>query len=190
MAQERRYTKRRRAEAEQETRARIVGALMTLHEEVGPARTTVSAVAQRAGVERLTVYRHFPDETSMIQACSARWAELNPPPVPRLDSRDPLANCRRALRDLYGWYRSHQRMLANVARDSAAIPLLREMTQPFVDYLDELTTTLERAFPRRSSRRRATLRHALSFPAWQSLSAVTRSDREAADLVTRWIAAC
>jgi len=71
------YTKVRRAVAEEATRERIVSAIMELHEEIGPARTTVSAVAERAGVERLTVYRHFPDDRSMFQACSSRWIELN-----------------------------------------------------------------------------------------------------------------
>src|SRR3954462_10108184 len=79
----RKYDRKRRAEQQAETRRRIVEAMVALHGEVGPARTTISAVAERAGVERLTVYRHFADETAMFQACSAHFAaEVAPYPDP------------------------------------------------------------------------------------------------------------
>ena len=71
-----------RAERQANTRARIVEAIMHLHQDVGPRHTTVSAIARRAGVERLTVYRHFNDESEMFAACSHRYLELNPPPQP------------------------------------------------------------------------------------------------------------
>src|SRR6185436_10949463 len=97
------YTKVLRAAAEEATRERIVSAIMNLHEEVGPARTTVSAIADRAGVERLTVYRHFPDEPSMLRACSAHWNALHPPPPICSATDDPLADSRRMIVRLYGW---------------------------------------------------------------------------------------
>src|SRR6188768_4062572 len=78
----REYRKRKRAESEAETRQRITEATMHLHERVGPARTTVSAIADEAGVQRATVYRHFPDEEALIDACSSHWFGLNPPPDP------------------------------------------------------------------------------------------------------------
>src|SRR5262249_54522395 len=90
VARKRTYTKTLRAESEESTRQRIVDALVELHEELGPSRTTVSAVAERAGVQRLTVYRHFPDEPSMIRACSAHWAQLNPLPDLAPSGADPL----------------------------------------------------------------------------------------------------
>src|ERR671929_225345 len=79
----RKYELKRRAEQQAETRRRIVEAIVALHREVGPARTTIKAITERAGVERLTVYRHFADETAMFQACSAHFAaEVVPPPDP------------------------------------------------------------------------------------------------------------
>src|SRR5918997_279949 len=74
------YTKRRRAEAEAETRQRIAEAAMELHRTVGFAQTTISAVAEKAGVQRATVYRHYPDEAKLFAACSAHWYSLHPPP--------------------------------------------------------------------------------------------------------------
>ena len=80
--QKRVYRKRARAESEEETRLRITEAIMNLHEKVGPARTTVSAIADLAGVQRATVYRHFPDVEAQVDACSTHWLSLNAPPDP------------------------------------------------------------------------------------------------------------
>ena len=78
----REYKKRKRAESEEATRQRIAAAAAELHEHVGPARTTFSAVAERAGVQRATLYRHFPDEDALFEACSSHWSARNPPPDP------------------------------------------------------------------------------------------------------------
>ena len=78
----RKYTQSRRAEQQSETRRRIVDAVYALHGEIGPARTTIKAIAERAGVERLTVYRHFADEREIFTACSAHFQEEMPPPDP------------------------------------------------------------------------------------------------------------
>src|SRR5262245_5638249 len=102
----RRYVLQARGEQVAETRARIVGAIMELHEEVRPRNTTVSAIAARAGVERLTVYRHFRDEAAMFAACSHRYFELNPPPDPAAwaGEREPARRVRRGLEELYAFF--------------------------------------------------------------------------------------
>jgi AcrR family transcriptional regulator len=188
MKRRRSYTKVRRAAAEEETRERIVSAMVALHEEVGPARTTVSAIAERAGVERLTVYRHFPDEPSMLRACSAHWNASHPPPPVSVDGGDPLSVCRRMIVRLYAWYRSNAAMLAQIDRDAAKMPVVAEQMAPFRSYLDQITVQLDRAWPRRSARRAATIRHALEFSTWRSLDRITGSDRRAAALATSWLA--
>ena len=132
------YRKRRRAEQEEETRLRITEAAVDLHGSVGPARTTVSAIAERAGVQRATVYRHFPDEEALFAACSSHWAALNPPPDPAVwaEIADPDQRLRGALAELYSWYgdnrpdaRQHQPRPAAGPRDAQGgggfWPLLR-----------------------------------------------------------------
>jgi len=187
MKRPRAYTKVLRAAAEEATRERIVSAIMSLHEEVGPARTTVSAIADRAGVERLTVYRHFPDEPSMLRACSAHWTELHPlPPMPA-QGTDPLAAFRRTILSLYGWYRANAAMLVQITTDARKIPLVAELIAPIGVELDRVAAELDAKWPRRSTRRATTIRHALEFSTWRSLAQLTGSDRRAAALVVGWI---
>jgi AcrR family transcriptional regulator len=187
MKSRRAYTKVRRAAAEDATREKIVCAMVELHGEIGPSRTTVSAIAERAGVERLTVYRHFPDETSMLRACSAHWSALNPlPPIP-VAGPDPLASCRRTIVALYGWYRANAEMLTQILRDARTMPIVAELMAPMGAHLDDVAAQLDAKWPRRSTRRVTTIRHALQFSTWQSLDALTGSDRRAAALVTDWL---
>jgi len=187
MKRPRAYTKVLRAAAEEATRERIVSAIMGLHEEVGPARTTVSAIAGRAGVERLTVYRHFPDEPSMLRACSAHWTALHPlPPIP-VDGADPLAACRRTILRLYGWYRANAAMLVQITTDARKIPLVAELIAPIDVELDRAAVELDAQWPRRSARRATTIRHALEFSTWRSLDRLTGNDRRAAALAVGWI---
>jgi AcrR family transcriptional regulator len=187
MKRRRAYTKVARAAAEEATRGRIVSAIMALHEEIGPARTTVSAVADRAGVERLTVYRHFPDETSMLRACSAHWSALNPlPPIPD-DGTDPVAAFRRTLVRLYGWYRANAAILAQIRNDTHRIPILAELIAPLDSALDRAAAELDAKWPRRNAPRATTIRHALEFSTWRSLDRLTGSDRRAAALAVAWI---
>jgi AcrR family transcriptional regulator len=181
------YTKVLRAAAEDATRERIVSAIMALHEEVGPARTTVSAVAQRAGVERLTVYRHFPDEPSMLRACSAHWNALHPPPAVGSATDDPLADVRRTILRLYDWYRTNAAMLVQITNDARQMPVVASLIAPFDDYLDEISSELDRRWPRRSARRAQTIRHALEFSTWRSLASLTGDDRRAAALAVSWL---
>jgi AcrR family transcriptional regulator len=183
----RRYVKAARATAELATRERILQAVIALHEEVGPGRTTVKGIAGKAGVQRLTVYRHFPDERSLLTACSARWLEENPLPEP---SAVPAGGSQRRARELllalYRYYRRTDRMLANIVADAAHMPAVEAELAPLLAYVDSIAVAIDRSWPRRSSRRRATLRHAVEFGTWRSLTTLTGSDSEAADLVMRW----
>jgi AcrR family transcriptional regulator len=125
----RRYELKERARAQQETRQRIVDATVALHREVGPARTTVAEIARRAGVGRVTVYNHFPDETALLGACSAQWVAANPPPDPAgwAAIENPAKRLRRALAELYSYYRANDAMLANITRDAPLVPALAEV---------------------------------------------------------------
>jgi AcrR family transcriptional regulator len=170
----RKYTKRRRAESEQETRLRITEAAVALHGSVGPARTTISAIADKAGVQRATVYRHFPDEETLFAACSGHYTALNPPPdlTAWSQEKDAGARLRRALTEMYEWYGRTEPMLENVLRDAPMVPAMAEPVSLRLAYLEMvidalLTGRRERGHARR--RVKAAITHALSFPTWQSL---------------------
>jgi AcrR family transcriptional regulator len=168
------YRKRRRAEQEQETRLRITEAAVDLHGSVGPARTTVSAVAERAGVQRATVYRHFPDEESLFAACSSHWAVLHPPPDPSgwAEIADPDERLCRALSELYPWYARNRQMLTNTSRDLPLVPAMRGAAEAFGIYYGVAGEALLRGRPERGARRRrvrAAIGHALAFGTWRSL---------------------
>ncbi len=175
MSDERRaYTKRRRAEAELETRQRITEAAVELHGSVGPARTTISAVADRAGVQRATVYRHFPDEESLFAACSGHWAAANPLPDPAAwrEIGEPHARLERALADLYAFYRRNEAMLANVTRDRSVVAAMAKPAAAMRAYFEITVETIVAGRPERGHARRrvkAAVGHATSFPTWQSL---------------------
>jgi AcrR family transcriptional regulator len=171
----RKYTKRQRAQSEQETRQRIVEAAMQLHEELGPRNTSISAIAERAGVQRLTVYRHFDDESAIFQACSAHWLSLNPPPDPSAWQSEDEAKERttQALRAMVDYYRNTASMWHGVYRDRDEVPSMQEPMAQFDDYLkgmrDELLNLWQ---PNKQTRPllRALLEHALLFSTWQSLA--------------------
>lgn len=118
------YTMRARQDAVDETRLRITEATMSLHEGVGPRATTVSAIAELAAVTRLTVYRHFPDEQSLVSACSAHWSRLHPGPDPELWASidDPVLRLRTALAETYPWARPAAPMMTKIFRDVDAMP--------------------------------------------------------------------
>lgn len=179
------YLKGARAESEAETRNRIIEATVALHEELGPRQTTIKGIAERAGVQRLTVYRHFPNQHELIAACSARWSELQSPPptVPAKVSRDEV---RDLLVELYRYYRNGESMLTKVLADAPFMPEVREAVAPFDDYLNALAAALARAWRGNSARRRLTLRHAIEFATWRSLASLSGSDRAAAELVISW----
>ena len=186
------YTLKMRAESKDATRARIVAATMALHEEVGPKETTISAIAERAGVQRLTVYRHFPDETALFHACTSHWLWLNPPPS--IDEwggvADPMARCRTALRALYDYYRRTQRMWEVSHRDEAEVVAMQEPMARFRQYLDSIRDDLLRAVAPAKREREAvaaTLKHGLQFTTWASLAADGVKDGAIAELVMKWL---
>src|SRR5436305_9889617 len=129
----RKYQLGQRAEAVDATRLRIVEATVALHDSIGPARTTISAIAERAGVQRLTVYRHFPDERSLFEACSAHWLAQNPIPDPAewKAVADPEERLRVALNAIYAFFRSTQGMSGNLVRDFPESPVLQQVAQPY-----------------------------------------------------------
>ena len=170
----RHYRKRRRAELEEATRLRITEAAVDLHGSVGPARTTISAVADRAGVQRATVYRHFADEAALFKACSSHWMARHPLPDPSAwgGIADPDARLRAALRDLYGWYGRGEYMLEKTTRDVTLVPALQPSMDAFAAWLDPAADSLVRGRPERGALRRrvrAAVGHALSFDTWRSL---------------------
>jgi AcrR family transcriptional regulator len=168
------YRKRRRAQLEDETRLKITEAAVDLHGSVGPARTTISAIADRAGVQRATVYRHFPDEEALFGACSSHWAAQNPRPelagwAAIADSNERLGT---ALRELYAWYGRGEYMLEKTTRDAALVPAMLPVMERVGAWLEEAVETLARGRPERGGRRRrakAAIGHALSFVTWRSL---------------------
>lgn len=181
------YTMSKRADDVAATRRRIVEAAVRLHGTVGPAATTISALAEEAQVTRLTVYRHFPDDEALFAACSAHWASTQdlPDPVAWCRIDDPIGRLRAALADLYRFYRAGEPMLTNVQRDRAVLPeALREASAAAeARYRDLL---LQPFSARASGRRllRSMLAHALSFWTWRSLCVDNGlTDREAVELM-------
>jgi AcrR family transcriptional regulator len=174
MSTSRTYELKRRAERQQETRRRIVEAAVELHTTLGPSRATVSAIAERAGVTRPTVYAHFPDDRSLLEACSGHVRETVPPPDPAAwrSISDPGARLETALRDLYGYYERLEPLLENVQRDAAVMPIVAEMNAYRVRYLEEIRGLLLAAWPANGgprTRLRRAIGHALEFRTWQSL---------------------
>jgi AcrR family transcriptional regulator len=167
------YRKRKRAEQEALTRRRITEAAVTLHGTVGPARATIKAIAAEAGVQRATVYRHFPQLESLFMACSALWASRNPPPDPAAWATiaDPDQRLRRALAELFEWYEWAEPMLTNVSRD--AVPASAEARAVFQRHFEALHGALMQGRQTRGRRRAviaAAIGHALDFGTWRSLT--------------------
>ena len=185
MSTKRRYELRARAEKAAATRRRITEATVALHQEVGPARTTVAEIARRAGVQRLTVYNHFPDERELFGACQAHWLHLHPPPAfdALLAVRDPGERLAGLLEALYAWYRETAPMTEKVTRDAAAVPALAEAMAGQAAAMEQVVAALAAGWGARGRRARAVraaLGLALEFGTWRSLSAAGLSDREAA----------
>jgi AcrR family transcriptional regulator len=185
----RQYRKRRRAELEDETRLRITEAAVELHGSVGPARTTISAVAERAGVQRATVYRHFPDEEALFGACSSHWRSQHP--LPDLSEwaaiADPDERLGIALTALYAWYERGEWMLEKTTRDATLVPAMRSAVESMGGWFAEAVATIVRGRPERGARRRrveAAVGHAVSFATWRSLVRQQGlSESEAVDLM-------
>jgi len=187
----RKYELKQRAESQAETRQRIVEATVELHRTLGPARTTISSIAELAGVQRLTVYRHFPDDYAMFRACSGHWAALHPhPDVSRWQAvDDPAERLRVALREIYGYFRATEGMSANIRRDLPEMPAMQEAAAPVAAYWGTVRSVLESGWNVRGSRRRnlrAVVGHAVEFETWRSLvRGQGLDDDDAAELMVR-----
>jgi AcrR family transcriptional regulator len=164
------YTLKRRAEQQAETRRRIVEAAVELHGSVGPAHTTVSVVAERAGVQRHTFYAHFPDERSLLLACSGLAYERSPPPVaaPWRDIADQSERLRTGLHAIYDWYQRNAELTACVLRDAEHHPLVREIGQLRLGPVRAAWHEVLGA--ELNARQRALLSLALSFFTWRTLA--------------------
>jgi AcrR family transcriptional regulator len=172
--QPRPYRMRKRAESKQETHRRITESAVELHGTLGPSQTSMSAVAAHAGVRRSTLYRHFPDEAALFDACTAHWAAANPPPDPGSWSPiiDPGERLSLALSELYAFYGRTESMLANLFRDAETEPIVRERFAAFANYLEVARHTLVTGRRLRGAGKRRTqaaIGHAIAFSTWRSL---------------------
>src|SRR5918912_224538 len=161
------YRQKARAERQAQTRQRIAAAAASLHEEVGPARTTVAEIARRAGVQRPTVYNNFPDERELFAACQAHFLSEHPPPdlAPLVAVRRPAARIRIVLEAMYGWYRSTRAMAANVQRDRRLLP---ELDAVMAETADAQLDALAGVLAERASR--PLIRLALEVSTWERLT--------------------
>lgn len=187
----RRYELKRRASRQNETRQRIVEATVHLHQTLGGSKTTISAIAEKAGVERLTVYRHFPDEKALFTACTSHYMALNPPPDSAAWEQIPEAEqrLRTALRAIYAFHRRTEPMFSRAASDLEELPVLREVMTPFFAYWDRVHEVLCAPWTvsgRQRMRVRAFVGHAIHFQTWRSLVREQKlKDAEAVDLVVK-----
>jgi AcrR family transcriptional regulator len=186
MTNKRKYEMKKRAKRQRETRCRIVEATVELHRTRGPANTTISEIAQRAGVNRLTVYNHFPDITDLLKACSRSWTERHPAPNPAPWAKisDPQQRLQTALTELYGFYARTEPMRANVLRDAQTMPALAALLEDsVVPYLEAVRDLLAEGWGVSDEGRRrllATLKLAIDFHTWRSLERESGLNREEA----------
>lgn len=192
----------RRRDSVEATRDRIVAAAFDLHATIGPARTSISAIAEQAGVQRHTVYAHFPSLGLLYEACTAHGigATRMPHPEPWSAIQAPSARLRTGLAELFAWYRSNERMLRNVLIEEPADEPAEEPAEepgeqpggerdPYAERMAAILDTLADGWAIRGTRRRrvlgAVLAHAVAFETWRSLTGAGLSDREAVDLLVR-----
>jgi AcrR family transcriptional regulator len=190
----RKYELKKRAEDMAETHRRITEAAIELHGTVGPSRTTLSAVAERAGVERRTLYRHFPTDADLVAACSTHYFTANPwPDLANWRAiRDPQQRVERALDELYAYYERTEPMLSNVLRDAELVDSARDAVALLHAYLDEAAELLAIGRQVRGRRRqllKGALRHALAFSTWRSLTTNGIGRSDTAKLITALIEA-
>ena len=170
----RKYEMKRRAERVQETRRRITEAAVELHQTVGPARTTVSAIAEKAGVQRHTYYAHFPELKDLYQACMGHYVERNPVPEPSswADVADAEERLRVALSEVYAYYGGNEAMVSNVLRDAALDPIVQETMVSFDQYWETVRDVIADAFEASGERHEALLGAialAQDFQTWRTL---------------------
>jgi AcrR family transcriptional regulator len=170
----RKYELKRRAESQEETRRRILDATVELHQTVGGEQASISAIAKKAGVERLTVYRHFPDERALIEGCTSHYLAQNPPPDPGpwATIADPEARLRTGLTAVYAYHRQTEVMSNAAVRDIPKMPVLREVLAPAFAYWDGVRDMLAAGWSHEDKPcllTRAAVGHAISFVTWRSL---------------------
>ena len=189
----RKYNKTLRAEQQDETRERIVEAAVKLHEKLGPAKTSIKAIAEAAGVQRLTVYRHFPDDVSLFQACTSHYLGLHPPPnmADWAEIENASARSYAALLAFYRYYRQTYKMWTVAYRDVNDVEALKQPMDQFETYIDMVNDDLVKAWNQTQNIKKQlqiTLRHALRFSTWQSIQKGKLKDEKIAELVQRWLA--
>lgn len=174
------YNLKKRGEHQADTRLRIVEAAVDLHGSIGPAATTFSMVAERAGVQRHTLYAHFPDERSLLMACSGLVEERSPPPDATAwrDIAEGRERLSAGLRAVYGWYERNAALLACVLRDAEFYPLTREVSE--LRFGPSAAAWREVLGAKLSAKQRAMLELALSFPTWRTLTSDAGLTRTAA----------
>lgn len=185
------YRMQRRQEALEQTRARIAAAAYELHATIGPARTTISAIAERAGVQRHTVYHHFPDLTSLFQACTAHGLRVTKfPDAARWRAvADPVERLRVGLLGLYGYYRANARLMGNVLRD---MPLFADVggAEEWDERVALVFTVLSEAWQVDDATEpalRAAVNHAMAFETWRSLTEHGMTDEQARDMMVAFV---
>ena len=184
MTGKRKYELKKRADEMAQTRLRITEAAVELHGTIGPARTTVSAVAERAGVQRHTVYRHFPSDAELFAACAGHYLEANPwpDPDPWRTISDPHQRLATALDALYAYYERTEQMFSKVFRDAELVEAIPPVLAPMLAYLRDVTALLTAGWAARGRRRRVletAIAHAIDFHTWRSLTAsgtITRAE--------------
>lgn len=189
----RKYDMKRRAKRQEETRQRITEATVELHEALGPAKTTISAIAEKAGVQRLTVYRHFPDEHALFSACRGHYMAANPPPEPASWTQvaDPEERLRRALAEVYAYHRRTEQMMANVVRDAQVHSLTREFSEPYFRHWNRMRYVLATGWEAQDQQLElllGALGHALDFQTWRSLARQQGlDDEQAVELMVKMV---
>jgi AcrR family transcriptional regulator len=185
MTAKRRYTLKDRAKSQDETHRRIVEAAVALHEELGPRATTISAIAERAGVQRLTVYRHLPDDTALFRACTSHWREMHPLPRDWAAVEDPAARRAAALAAFNAYHARNRGLLSVAHRDGPSVPALAEPLRQEAEALAAITRDLSAGLGPRGA---ATLALALAFPTWEALEAQGLDDDAKTELALAWLA--
>lgn len=185
------YKLKKRAERQAETRQRIVAAAVALHQEEGPLRTTIVAVAQRAGVTRPTVYSHFRDEQSLFRACSAHYLAANPPPDPKqwMRQEKPDGRLRLALTDMYAYYRRTEEMTLGLLRDEPYMPHLK-LLEGYHLFTAEIAKVFAAGWKVGAKRRHLVLgavAHSLEFLTWRDFKTRGLADREIVDLMVEFV---
>jgi len=163
------YRKKLRAKQHEETRRRIVESAVALHESIGGEQATVTKIADRAGVSRVTVYRHFPDEQSLLQACTQHYLSANPPPDPSIwmSFSERKERLRAALTEIYGYHRRTERMMDRAFADSLSNEILAELLEPYFDFWNHVRDMLAAAWD--GAPVAPIIGHSIDFRTWKTL---------------------